>query len=197
MTSADERSWIVDSIQHVNQDMQKERTAMSHVRRISLVLVALTVALITVPRSASAASLVPFQATVTESGFTPTLCAPIPSLCITLTGTGEATHMGEIEESAFVTNNLASNPAPGCHTETRDTTLTAANGDQLMMHATGINCSTSPTTVTAVDSYVVTGGTGLFSGASGSGTNTGSINLANSTAVVTFEGTLSSPGSLR
>ncbi|HEX6507678.1 MAG TPA: hypothetical protein VF221_08615, partial [Chloroflexota bacterium] len=61
----------------------------------------------------------------------------------------------------------------------------------------GINCSTGPTSVTAVDSYVVTGGTGRFSGASGSGTNTASINLASTTAVVTFEGTLSSPGSLR
>lgn len=197
MTSADKRRWTMNSIRHLYQDRQKERTAMSQVRRISLVVVALMVALIAVPRPASAARLIPFQATVTESGFTPTLCAPVPSLCITLTGTGEATQMGEIEESAFVKNNLASNPAPGCHTETRGTTLTAANGDQITMHATGINCSTGPTTVTAVDSYVVTGGTGRFSGASGSGTNTASINLANSTAVVTYSGTLSSPGSLQ
>ena len=174
---------------------------MPVVRRISLVVAALGVALIALPRPASAATLVPFQATVFESGFTSTLCAPMPSLCITIPGTGEATgeatHLGTVQEDASVLNDLASTPAPGCHTETRDTTLTAANGDQITMHATGINCSTGPTTVTAVDSYVVTGGTGRFSGASGSGINTASINLASTTAVVTYRGTISSPGSLQ
>jgi len=169
---------------------------MIYLGRISLAVVALVVALIAVPRQASAESLVPFQATVTEGGFTPTPCSPVPSLCIPLTGSGEATHLGKIQESALVVSNLASNPAPGCFTETRDTTFTAANGDQITMHATGRNCSTGPTTVTAWDSYVVTGGTGRFNGASGSGKDTAMIVVAKS-AVVTFSGKLSSPGSLK
>ena len=65
------------------------------------------------------------------------------------------------------------------------------------MTATGKSCSTGPTTVTAVDSYVVTGGTGRFSGASGSGTNTALVDLASGRSVITFIGTLSSPGSLK
>ncbi len=51
-------------------------------------------------------------------------------------------------------------------------------------------------TLTASDAYVVTGGTGRYSGASGSGTDSASIDRASGNAVSTFSGTLSSPGSL-
>jgi len=91
-------------------------------------------------------------------------------------------------------DNLASGPGPSCttegHAETR-TPLVAANGDQITLLTTAYNCTTGPTTQTAMDSYVVTGGTGKFSGASGSGTITATIDLANGTAMTTFTGTLS------
>jgi hypothetical protein len=111
-------------------------------------------------------------------------------------GTGEATHLGKIRESASVVINLASNPAPGCTTEIRETILTAANGDQLTLHATGQACDTSPTTTSAVDSFVVTGRTGRFNGASGDGTIKVTIDRASGTAVTTVNGVLSTPGSL-
>jgi hypothetical protein len=165
---------------------------MIYARRISMVVVALMAGLVAVPQQASAASLVPFHATVAET-FTAGLCDPVPSLCVTIDGSGHATHLGRIREAATVVVDLASNPAPGCHTETRTTTLTAANGDQIMLDATGQSCATGPTTSIAVDAYVVTGGTGRFSGASGSGTIIARINLASGRALVTFRGLLSSP----
>jgi hypothetical protein len=111
-------------------------------------------------------------------------------------GSGEATRLGHFQESALVVSNLASNPAPGCNTETRNTTLTAANGDEIMLYSTGVSCATGPTTGTASDTYQVVGGTGRFSGASGSGTSTGQF-IIDTSAVSTFSGLLSTPGSLQ
>ncbi len=175
--------------------MRKGRTAMVCARRISLV-VALMAVLAAIPSQASAASPVPFQATIAET-FTAAPCAPVPSLCVTIMGSGHATHLGQVHELAAVYSDLASQASPGCFTETRTTILTAANGDQLTLVSTGHHCVTSPTTETAVDSYVVAGGTGRFRGATGSGTNTATIDLASGTASVTFSGVLSSPGSPR
>jgi len=76
------------------------------------------------------------------------------------------------------------------------TTLTASNGDQITMQATGKNCTVGQTVI-AVDIYVVTGGTGRFSRARGAGTNSASIDRTTGTAIVTYTGTLSSPGSLQ
>ncbi len=169
---------------------------MLYTRRISLAVIALSAVLIAVPGQASAASQVPFRATFAET-FTAALCSPVPSLCVVAVGSGVATHLGRTLESNTVLVNLASNAAPGCNSETRETILTAANGDQIVLHAPGQSCATGPTTVAALDFYVVTGGSGRFSGASGSGTVNVTVNQASGTAVSTFTGTLSTPGSLR
>ena len=179
-----------------NNAMRRGRTAMVCARRIALAVAVLLAVLVTAPRQAAAASLVPFHATIAET-FTAAPCAPVPSLCVTIMGSGHATHLGHVHEFAAVYSDLASHAGPGCFTETRTTILTAANGDQLTLVSTGHHCVTSPTTETAVDAYVVAAGTGRFRGATGSGTNTAIIDLASGTAVVTFSGLLSSPGSLR
>src|SRR3954469_16946835 len=145
----------------------------------------------------AAAPLVPFHATTTET-FTATVagCTPAPSLCITTAGAGQGARLGRLQEASTVVSDLAStNPAcpGGGHRETRTTVLTAANGDQLTLVGPGFNCSTGATTATAADTFVVTGGTGRLSGASGSGTVTATIDLARATAVVTVDGTLSTP----
>jgi len=169
---------------------------MRYAARISLVATALLALLIAVPGQALADGEVRFRATVNET-FTAAPCAPVPSLCITAVGRGHARHIGHIRESATVVINLASNPQPGCTAETRETILTAANGDQITLHATGQSCATGPTSVAAVDFYTVTGGTGRFSGASGSGTIKVAINQATGTSITTFTGTLSTRDSRR
>ncbi len=180
-----------------NKGVRANGTATVPGRWIAVAVAALCAVLVAVPQQA-AASLVPFRATVAET-FTAGPCSPTPSLCVTNTGSGQATHLGNIRESTVTVLDLASGPGPGCatdgHAETRMTTLFAANGDQITLAATGYSCPTGPTTLTAVDTYVVTGGTGRFSGASGGGTITGAIDLANGTAIDTFSGVLSEEGS--
>ena len=67
--------------------------------------------------------------------------------------------------------DLLNPPAPNCLSETRTVTLTGANGDQITLALTGQTCfAGQPGTLTigtAADSWVVTGGTGRFSGSDG------------------------------
>jgi hypothetical protein len=120
-------------------------------------------------------------------------------ICAPVTGSGQATHLGQTSEAGEVFVDLLNPPAPGCKSETRSVTLTGANGDQITLALTGQSCVTGgppgATTATAEDSWVVTGGTGRYSGATGSGANTAFIDGATFTAVTTFSGTLSTPGS--
>lgn len=163
-------------------------------RRIPAIAVLLGL-LALVPTRASAATLVPFQATVFEH-YTLSLCAPA-TVCITAHGTGQATQLGDVTEVASVRVDI--NPADtvnGCSPETRTTVLVAANGDEIAMSATG--CGYAATN-SARDSYIVSGGTGRFQGASGSGTDSNVHMLTGpgvGVAWVNFSGDLSSPGSL-
>jgi hypothetical protein len=145
------------------------------------------------PSHASAESLVPFHATVSET-FTAAPCGTL-SRCITAVGTGQAEHLGEITEHATVV--VDTNPADirnGCAPETRTTVLTAANGDLVTLYGTGWSCAA---TSDAHDNYTITGGTGRFQGASGSGNE---YNVHSFTgpgvgvATVTYDGTISSVG---
>jgi hypothetical protein len=135
---------------------------MFHARRITVSLVALIALLGGIPQQVAGASLVPFHATTTELA----VLAPCdPShVCVSITGTGQATQLGKISETALFTIDPASVPAPGCNTNTGTLTLTGANGDSITLSLQGINCQVTPTTGLAQELYVVTGGTGRFSG---------------------------------
>ncbi len=147
------------------------------------------------PSHASAQNQVPFHATVSET-FTAAPCGQW-ARCITAVGTGQAEHLGAITESATIV--VDANPADaqnGCAPETRTTTLTAANGDVITLYGTGFSCAA---TSDAHDNYVITGGTGRFQGANGSGNE---YNVHTFTgpgvgvATVTYSGTISTVGSL-
>lgn len=169
---------------------RKGRTARITGRRIALAVLALCAMLVAGPRQATATSLVPFHATITETYVVNTPpCQSSAPVTICSMGTGQATHLGEIREVAVVESS------PGaCHVaERRTTTLTAVNGDQIVLDATGQNCRTEST---ASDAYTVTGGTGRYRGATGQGTINVTFSPAIRAAVVTIDGTLSSPGSL-
>ena len=164
--------------------------------RAWLTVPALALALVlTVPALASAGSLVPFHATVSET-FTAAPCGPW-ARCINAVGTGQATHLGAITESASVV--VDTNPADvvnGCSPETRTTTLTAANGDTITMVGNGWTCAA---TSDAHDDYGITGGTGRFQGAGGSGNEYNAHTFTGpgvGVATVTYDGTVSSVGSL-
>ncbi|HEX6800075.1 MAG TPA: hypothetical protein VF116_20350 [Ktedonobacterales bacterium] len=149
------------------------------------------------PSHASAAAMVPFNASVSEN-YTAGPCGKM-LVCIHATGTGQATHLGAITEEATVVIDV--NPADrqnGCAPETRNTTLTAANGDTITMYGTGFT-QCSPTSNEASDKYTITGGTGRFQGASGSGSESNTHTFTGpgvGVASVTYSGDISSVGSL-
>ena len=161
-----------------------------------LVVMAGAAALFLRPTRAVAASLVPFHATVSET-FTAGPCGPA-LVCIHAIGTGYATHLGAVTEDAHVTIDV--NPAHaqnGCAPETRNTSLTAANGDSITMTGTGLT-RCSPTSPDANDNYTITGGSGRFAGASGSGSESNSHAFTGpgvGVASVTYDGDISSVGS--
>src|SRR5262245_25146367 len=168
---------------------------MIHARRVSLSVIALLALLGGIPQPA-AAGPVPFRARTRELA----VLAPCdPShVCVSITGTGEATHLGNISEAALFTIDPASVPAPGCNTNTGTMTFTGANGDSITLALHGINCQVTPTTGLALESYAVSGGTGRFSGATGRGIESVHINTSNpafSTGLTDFSGALSTPGS--
>lgn len=174
-----------------NQAARNVHIAVAAGRRIALVVVALCAVLVAGPRQTVAASLVPFSATITETYvINAGACQSAAPVTVCTTGTGQATHLGEIRETAVI--ETSSTPDSCGVAEQRTTTLTAADGAQLGLGATGQNCLAQGT---ASDAYVVTGGTGRYRGATGRGTIAVTF-PAPGVAVVAITGVLSSPGSL-
>jgi hypothetical protein len=167
---------------------------MLSVRKITLAIMTLLAPVAALPLSASAAGNVPFQATLVESVVSALPCPGLPSqyLCVTVTGRGHATIVGDVTESMTVTVDTSSSPAPGCFSESRTSTLTTSAGDQVTQAGPGVDCGIATAHGTANDSWTVSGGTGSLAGATGSGTNTASIHekTVPITSVTIFSGTL-------
>jgi hypothetical protein len=76
---------------------------------------------------------------------------------------------------------------PNVHSET----LTAANGDELVLRMVNVGCPTGPFTFHGTGHWTVVGGTGRFQGVTGQGTNEGDADFENNTFALTMTGTLS------
>lgn len=153
------------------------------------------------PANADAPSgpkLVPFHATA--AGPFSLVVAP-PNRFVTAFAEGEATHLGRFEVVTRNIVNLTPVVVPNCATlgtnEIYSSVFTGANGDTITLAGTGTGCPTSATTVVIMDTATVTGGTGRFEGASGTITVHADVDRATLTAVDTYDGTLSTPGSLK
>ena len=110
------------------------------------------------------------------------------------TGTGIASHLGRSTNENHIT---VSGPAscPGGFANKNVETLTAANGDKLML--TGphdVGCPIRPGVVHGTGDWTVTGGTGRFAGATGQGTFDGGANFNTGTFSFQLTGTISAPG---
>lgn len=73
---------------------------------------------------------------------------------------------------------------------TEKDTITAANDDQIFISGNGTSCPTSPTVFQDTVSFTITGGTGHFAHASGSGTIHTTIDITSLTTA-TFTATIS------
>jgi hypothetical protein len=172
----------------MNPLIQLEKTPILRLL-IPLLLACLAAAFVSAPVAAIAANQVPFNASFTTE-FTTEFVPPF-HLRVFVTGQGNASHMGRT--SAVTTDQLI-NLADGTGTATY--TLTAANGDTVVV-AISAQVTNIPGGVMFQGDYTVTGGTGRFDGATGSGFIAGSaFNTGPNTGVGSFTlaGTISSPG---
>lgn len=152
-----------------------KQTRVGEMIKLLIALVLATVSVIAVPAVRTLASKsVPFHArliqTITVGPCPPG--TPASAVCFSQTGTGTATHFGKVTKASLTVNTFIS---PSCATFVEYTTFTAADGSTMTLVQTGTGCFTSPTTASANATYTVTGGTGRFSGATGSGTATTTV----------------------
>jgi hypothetical protein len=115
---------------------------------------------------AHAAGEVPFKAE-----YTSTITFTSPSTA-TLAGEGNATHMGRTRTAGSLTQVGPGGCADGFLAEIQDT-LTSANGDQVTIVINLEACPIGPGIYRGLGTYVVTGGTGRFVGATGEGVFSG------------------------
>ena len=141
---------------------------------------AFTVSLAIASASAVAAQT-PFKGTV-EAVETGTVAPPFRS--IIREGTGTATYLGRYTEHITMVINLVFMSSTGA------ATFTAANGDTLTATVAGQATRTSPTTLSIVEVYTVTGGTGRFADATGSFTLKSTVDQPTGVSSGTFSGAI-------
>ena len=147
------------------------------------VLIALTLSAMT----ASASKNLPFR--LGDEG---TITFTSPSTATTA-GTGNATHLGRITSDGNLTivGQVSCNGNEvGFAAEMQDT-FTAANGDKVMTAITMQLCPIAPGIYHGIGTYVVTGGTGRFARATGSGVFDGTGNFNIGTIICALSGTIS------
>jgi|SRR5215813_4325296 len=150
---------------------------------ILLLLIALALTAIT----AGASHNLPFR--LGDEG---TITFTSPSTATT-TGTGNATHMGRIRSDGNLTvvgEASCTGDEVGFAAEMQDT-FTAANGDKVMTTITMQLCPIAPGIYHGVGTYVVTGGTGRFARATGTGAFDGTGNFNTGTIICALDGTIS------
>jgi len=106
----------------------------------------------------------------------------------TITSTGNFEHLGKTTFASTATGTGSSAACEGGLTAIEQETFTAANGDQLFSSSMDVICPTSPTAFQLTASFTITGGTGRFADASGSGT-TQLSGVDTSMTTGTFSGT--------
>jgi hypothetical protein len=145
------------------------------------------------PIPVHAGSQVPFRLTW-AADITISPLAP-PLVAVAGLGAGRATHLGALAaQSISETVNLDTGEGIAAYR------FTAANGDDVLVTFVFVAIPSGPGTYDIQGIWQVTGGTGRFDGASGSGTYTGLVAFSgpvNAVGHFEAEGGISSPGSLK
>ena len=144
------------------------------------VIAAAAVSLASIAASAVAAET-PFKGTVDADE---TVVPSPPTASLTRDGTGTATYLGRYTEHIVMTINLPTLSSTGT------ATFTAANGDTLTATVLGQATRTSPTTLSIVEVYTVTGGTGRFADATGNFTLHSNLDQTTGVSSGTFSGAI-------
>jgi hypothetical protein len=112
-----------------------------------------------------------------------------PTMFVTATGSGEATHLGRYTVSYQVEVDLPTGTGSGLSAQ-----YMAANGDSLFAEGSGQATPTdAPNVFIVVETYTITGGTGRFAGATGSFTETRRVNIETGVTSGTIDGSIMLP----
>ena len=156
--------------------------------KLGVVLTALTLLPLAYP--AMAKDQVPFKGV--EVGALSAGPFEFPFATIFCTAEGDATYLGHYTVTGTLVVNVLTATATGTFT------MTAANGDKLFTTMTGVALQ-PPSLKETVDTHTVTGGTGLFEGATGSWVLDSHFaflfgDVFSDPYVGVLEGTISTPG---
>ena len=112
-----------------------------------------------------------------------------PTMSVTATGSGEATHLGRYTVTYEVQVDLPTGTGTGLSAQ-----YVAANGDRLFAEGSGQATPTEdPGVFVVVETYTITGGTGRFTDATGNFTETRRVNIETGVTSGTIDGTIVIP----
>ena len=112
-----------------------------------------------------------------------------PTMFVTATGSGEATHLGRYTVTYEVQVDLPTGTGTGLSAR-----YVAANGDSLFAEGSGQATPTEdPSVFVVVETYTITGGTGRFIDATGSFTETRRVNIETGVTSGTIDGNIMIP----
>ena len=123
----------------------------------------------------------PFKGTVDAVETGPVV---FPTRFLVREGTGTATYLGRYTEHITMVINIPTLSSTGA------ATFTAANGDTLTATVAGQATRTSPTTLSIVEIYTITGGTGRFADATGGFTLESTVDQPTGVSSGTFSGAI-------
>jgi hypothetical protein len=131
--------------------------------------------------ASAVAAETPFKGTVSavETG-----TVVFPTRFLDREGTGTATYLGRYTVHVTMVINLPTLSSTGA------ATFTAANGDTLLATVAGQATRTGPTTLSIVEVYTITGGTGRFADATGSFTLESTLEQTTGVSSGTFSGAI-------
>ena len=143
----------------------------------------LVTTILAAPDASWASAAVPFHATFTG---TAAITGPYTTA---FAGTGLATHLGSITTDGHVQiTGIDNTSCQGGVANTNTEILTAANGDTLVITSADVACPVAPNRYHGSGRWLVTGGTGRFGHASGSGTFDGHSDFGAGTFDTTLTG---------
>ena len=149
-------------------------------RPLFLTVIAVAAVSLTSIAASAVAAETPFKGTVNADE---TVVPSPPTASLTRDGTGTATYLGRYTEHILMTIDLPTLSSTGT------ATFTSANGDTLTATVIGQATRTGPTTLSIVEVYTITGGTGRFADATGTLTLERTLDVTTGVSTGTFSGT--------